>query len=102
MLRLALLSIHGFSILRLFNRMSWPAIARSRGVTLFRSNAIEIFIGKLTQASDREGHATEALRCMAGMKARATLMRAIASAARTDAAPENSATNGRRTLARDH
>jgi hypothetical protein len=48
-----------------------------------------------------EGHLTEALRGMAGMIARATLMRAIASAARTDAAPENNVTNGRRTLARD-
>jgi hypothetical protein len=41
-LRFALPSIHGLSIPRLFNRMSWPAIARRRGVTLFGSNAIEI------------------------------------------------------------
>jgi len=53
MLRLALMSIHGLSILRLFGRMSWPAIARSRGVTLFDQTRSKLFIGKLTQASDR-------------------------------------------------
>jgi hypothetical protein len=47
MLRLALLSIHGLSIQRLSNRMPWPAITRSRGVTRFRSNAIEIFHQKI-------------------------------------------------------
>jgi hypothetical protein len=35
-------SIHGLSIPRQFNRVSWPAIARSRDVALFGSNAIEI------------------------------------------------------------
>ena len=51
--RRALLSIHGLSILRLFSRMSWPAIARSHGVTLFYQTRSKFFIGKLTQASDR-------------------------------------------------
>jgi hypothetical protein len=35
-------SIHGLSIPRQFNRVSRPAIERSRDVTLFRSGAIEI------------------------------------------------------------
>jgi hypothetical protein len=46
-LRLALLSIRGLSIMRSFNRMTWPAVAREPGVTPYRSNTIEILHRKI-------------------------------------------------------
>jgi hypothetical protein len=46
-LGLALLAIHGLSIPRLFNRMTWPAILREPGVTPCRSNTIEILHRKI-------------------------------------------------------